>query len=409
MAKFRYLAVDGAGFRKRGVIEAQNFQAAIEELRSQGLWIMKLADQGRSILHRDLSTLMAPRVKSAEFVVFCRQLATLYKSGVGLLDGVRALAEQTTSKPFRKVLRELADDMQQGMQLSTAASKFPSVFKTVFVHMVRAGEVSGKLDEMLERLAVFYEKEHHTKAKVKSAMIYPAVMGVMTVAVVTMMMLFVVPRYVETFRQMDIELPIPTRIVMAISDFFLHHWYVVPLAIIGIPLVLKAIRRIPKGNFALDYASLRMPIFGLLRRKQAIARFSRTFSSLHAAAIPMMQNLSIVANVVGNEVFRRLILNARTLVRDGRPLVEGFRHPWLVPLMAQHMMAVGEKSGALDAMLEKAADFFEADLEHMSDRLKSLLEPLMILVMAVVIGGIVSAMLLPMFTILENAQNMQNM
>jgi len=409
MAKFRYLAIDGAGIRKRGVIEAQNFQAAAEELRSQGLWIMKLFDQGKSILRRDLSELFPPQVKSSEFVVFCRQLATLYKSGVGLVDGVRALSEQTQSKAFRKVLREMADDMQQGMQFSAAAAKFPSVFKSVFIHMVRAGEVSGKLDEMLERLAVFHEKEHNTRAKVKSAMIYPAVMGVMTVGVVTMMMLFVVPQYVQTFREMGIELPLVTRIIMKVSDFLVRHWYVVPLLLIGIPLLFKSIRKFPRGNYALDYVHLRIPVFGLLKRKQAIARFSRTFSSLHAAAIPMMQNLSIVANVVGNEVFRRLILDTRTLVRDGRPLAEGFRQALLVPPMAQHMMAVGEKTGALDSMMEKAADFFEQDLEHMSDRLKALLEPIMILVMALVVGGIVAAMMLPMFTILDNAQNLHSL
>lgn len=404
MAKFRYLAVDDAGFRKRGVIEAQNFQAAAEELRHQGLWIMKLMDQGRSILHRDLSALMAPRVKSDEFVVFCRQLATLYKSGVGLLDGIRALAEQTSSKPFRKVLREMADDMQQGMQLSVSAGKFPSIFTPIFIHMVRAGEVSGKLDEMLERLAVFYEKEHNTKAKVKSAMIYPVVMGMMTVAVVTLMMIFVIPRYVDTFREMGIELPLATRIVMVSSDFLLHHWYLVPLIGFAIPLLMKTIRSTPQGSYVLDYINLRIPVFGMLRRKQAIARFSRTFSSLHAAAIPMMQNLSIVGNVVGNEVLKKLILDTRSLVRDGRPLAEGFRHSWLFPPMAQHMISVGERTGSLDSMLEKAADFYESDVEHMSDRLKSLLEPLMILVMAVVVGGIVAAVMMPMFKILDNAK-----
>jgi type IV pilus assembly protein PilC len=406
MAKFRYLAVDDAGIRKRGVIEAQNFQAAAEELRSQGLWIMKLLNQSRGILHRDLSSLTAPRVKPSEFVVFCRQLATLYKSGVGLLEGVRALTEQTTSKTFRKVLREMGDDMQQGLQLSAAAGKFPSIFTSVFIHMVRAGEVSGKLDEMLERLAVFYEKEHNTKAKVKSAMIYPAVMGVMTVVVVTLMMLFLIPQYVKTFQEMGIELPLPTRIVMMSSEFIQQHWYLVPLIGFAIPLLMRMIRSTPQGSYALDYLNLRIPVFGLLKRKQAIARFCRTFSSLHAAAIPMMQNLSIVGNVAGNEVFRKMVLGTRTLVRDGRPLAEGFRNSWLIPPMAVHMMAVGEKTGALDSMLEKAADFYEAELEHMSDRLKALLEPLMILVMAGVVGGIVAAMMMPMFTILENAQNM---
>jgi type IV pilus assembly protein PilC len=406
MPKFRYLAVDHAGRLKRGTIEAPDFRSAAEELRSGGLWIMKLFDQGKSVLYRDLPALAAPRVKSEHFTVFCRQLATLYKAGVGLLEALRVMAEQTASKPLRKVLREMGDDMLNGHQLSEAAAKFPSVFSNVFVNMVRAGETSGKLDEMLERLAVFYEKEHYTKVKVRSAMIYPAVIGALTIVVTMLMMIVIVPRYVAAFQDMGIELPLPTRILIVLSHAMQQTWFLLPFLFIMPVLLRRLIRGLPNGRYMLDYAKLRIPVLGPLRRKQTIARFSRTFSSLYAAAIPVMQILSIVAAVVGNEAMKRVVLDARERARSGQTLADAFRDSRHFPPMVAHMISIGEKTGAIDTMLDKVADFCESDADQMADRLKSLLEPFMILVMSLVVGGIVAAMLLPVFRILSATNNM---
>jgi len=406
MPKFRYLAVDHGGRWKQGTIEAPDIRTAVEELRSAGLWVMRMNQRDQSLLFRPLPALTAPRVKTEHFTVFCRQLATLYKSGVGILEGLQVLAGQTESKPLRKVLLEMAEEIRSGHQLSEAAAKFPAVFSNIFVNMVRAGEESGRLDEMLERLAVYHEKEHHTRAKLRAAMIYPAAIGVLTMIVSIFMLTAIVPRYMAAFRGMGVELPLPTRMLIFVSDVLRESWPVFPLLIVLAILVRRLIRKSPDGRVALDRAKLRIPVFGPLRQKQIIARLTRTFGSLHAASIPIMQTLSFTAAVVGNEAIKRVVLDARERAASGQPIADAFRESPLFPPMVAQMMSIGERSGAMDVMLDKIADFFEADADRMADRLKSLLEPFMILFMALVVGGIVSAMMLPVFRILNYTGNM---
>jgi type IV pilus assembly protein PilC len=398
--KFRYQAVDDYGNYFKGVLEAPTFQSATEELKGKGLWILECFDQGKSILYQEIY-FGGPKVKTEHFTIFCRQLSTLYKSGVNMVESVKILSEQTESKVFKKILKEVAEDMQGGTQLSVATASFPTIFTTVFVNMIRAGEVSGNLDEMLDRLAVFYEKEYYTREKVKSAMIYPMIMGVVTVAVVTLMMTFVIPKYVANFHAMGIELPLPTRIVVKLSDLFKAYWYVLPVIMITPTLLINMVKKTKKGNYYWDYVRLKVPVFGKLAHKQSIARFSRTFSSLYAAAIPMLQAMSIVSSVVGNEVIGKLILESREGLRSGQSIAEPFKKSWLFPPMVVQMLAIGEKTGSIDSMLEKVADFYEAEVDTMADRLKSLLEPLMILMLSGIVGGIVLAVMLPTFKMME--------
>ncbi|WP_281887208.1 type II secretion system F family protein [Paenibacillus sp. YYML68] len=401
MPKFVYTAVDDYGRYYKGSIDAQSFQSAMDELRGKGLWILDLLDQSTSILHKELK-FGAPQVKSEHFTVFCRQLATLYKSGISMVEAVRVLSEQSESKEFRKILSDISDEMSRGMQFSDAAASYPSVFSGIFINMVRAGEASGNLDEMLTRLAIFYEKEYYTKQKVKSAMVYPAIMAVVTIIVVIILMTFVVPRLVSNFEVMGLELPLPTLIVIAISDWMKQFWYIVLISLCIPPIALKVIKSNPKGVYALDYIKLKLPVFGKLWHKQALSRFSRTFCSLFAAAIPMLQMMTIVSTVVGNEVVAKLIRDSREGLRSGNSIAEPFRNSWLFPPMVVQMLQVGERTGALDTMLEKVADFYEADVDAMADRLKSLLEPIMILILAVIVGGIVLAVMLPSFKLMEN-------
>ncbi|HZG88491.1 type II secretion system F family protein [Paenibacillus sp.] len=401
MGKFKYVAVDQYGIYSKGTLEAASLANAVETLRERGLWAIRCFDPGSSIWHRELK-LGGPRVKTQHFTVFCRQLSTLYKSGVNMVEAVKALSEQTESKEFRKVLASVAEDLKRGSQLSAAAAQFPTVFGNVFVSMVRAGEASGNLDEMLLRLAVFYEKEHNTREKVKSAMVYPALMLVIMAVVVTAMMLFIIPRFIATFDSMGLQLPLPTRIVIAISHFVQANWPAVIGALFVPTLISSAVKRLPKGTYALDWLRLKAPVFGALAQKQALARFARVFSSLYGAAIPMLQSLSIVASVVDNEVISRVILNSREQIRSGDSIAEPYRSSWVFPPMVVQMLAIGEKSGALDSMMEKVADFYEAEVDQTTDRLKSALEPLMIVALAAVVGGIVLAVMLPTFQLFDN-------
>jgi len=399
--KFKYQAVDDYGNYSQGTLDAPTFQSATDELKAKGLWILHLLDLSQSILHRDLS-FGGPRVKHEHFTVFCRQLATLYKAGINMVEAVRVLGEQTEGKEFKKVLLGVAEEMQRGTQFSMAAANYPSVFSGIFINMIRAGEASGNLDEMLARLAVFYEKEYYTKQKVKSAMVYPAIMGVVTVIVVIILMTFVVPKLVGNFATMGLELPLPTRIVIAISDWMKQFWYLVIVGLFIPPITLAIVKKSPKGVYYLDLVKLKVPVFGKLWHKQSLSRFSRTFCSLFAAAIPMLQMMTIVSNVVGNEVLARLIRESREGLRSGSSIAEPFRNSWLFPPMVVQMLTVGERTGALDTMLEKVADFYEADVDAMADRLKALLEPIMILVLAVIVGTIVLAVMLPSFKLMEN-------
>jgi type IV pilus assembly protein PilC len=399
MPKFRYISVDNAGRSHKGIIESATFQSAMDELKARDLWILELFDIAKSIMHRELK-FGAPKVKTEQFTLFCRQLATMYKAGINLVEAVRILGEQTQSKTFKKILMEVAEEMQRGTQFSVAAGNHPSVFSTVFINMVRAGEASGNLDEMLERLAKFFEKEHNTKEKVKSAMVYPVIMGVMASVVVTIMMIFVIPKFVANFEAMGIELPLPTRVVIAISEWIQAYWFLVPGIMFLPSLLVKMIKMHPIGYYAMDYLKLKVPVFGKLQHKQAIARFSRTFSSLFAAAIPMLQAMTIVSKVVDNVVISKIIDESKEGLRSGQSIAEPFRRTWLFPPMVVQMMAIGEKSGSLDSMLEKVADFYENDVDTMADRLKSLLEPLMVVFLTGIVGAIVLSIMLPMFKIM---------
>jgi type IV pilus assembly protein PilC len=404
MPKFHYRAVDDHGNYYNGTIEANNFQLAAEELKGRSLWIMELVDRSSSIWNKDISniTFGGPKVESEHFTVFCRQLASLYKAGISMVEAVHTLSQQTESKVFKKILSEISEEMRRGTQFSAAAANYPTVFSNIFVNMVRAGEASGNLDEMLGRLAVFYEKEYYTKQKIKSAMVYPIVMSIVTVIVVIVLLTFVVPRFVNNFAAMGLELPLPTRIVIASSEFIKSKWYLV-MALMFVPgIAISFARKNPKGVYYLDYIKLKLPVFGKLLHKQALSRFSRTFCSLFAAAVPMLQMLQIVSTVVGNEVIAKLIRDSREGVRSGQSISEPFKDTWIFPPMVVQMLAVGEKTGSLDSMLEKVADFYEADVDQMADRLKALLEPLMIVILAGVVGIIVLAVMLPSFTLLGN-------
>ncbi|MBH5318232.1 type II secretion system F family protein [Paenibacillus sp. GSMTC-2017] len=400
MPKYRYKAVTSAGKKSVGMLEAVSIQKAREVISEKGLWVTDIIDASETTLYKEIS-LGGPKVKTDQFTIFCRQLATMYRAGVSIVEAIQILRDQTASKTLAKLLDEIAEKMRGGQQLSDAVASYPTVFSPVFVSMVHAGEVAGNLDIMLERLAIFFEKERNTREKVKSAMIYPAIMLIMMVFVVIFMMLFVIPQYATSFEGMGMELPLPTRIVMAVSEFTQSYWYIVILSMFVPTLIWKLIRRTEEGRQRTDYFLLKLPVFGTLWHKQAVARFSRTFSSLLVAAIPLMQGLSIVANVVNNAAISKVINDVKDQVMSGNSMAETFKESKLFPPMVVQMMAIGERSGAIEEMLEKVADFYEADVDQMADRLKVLIEPLMILLLTGVVGVIVMAVMMPTFKMME--------
>lgn len=391
--------MDTSGSYQKGFIESENLQLASEQLRSKRLWVVELKDPQQSIWTRELS---APKVKKDDFTHFCRQLATMYSAGVNLVEAIEIVARQTSSKPLKNVLGQISQDMKSGSSFSTAAAAHPRIFNTVFVHMIEAGEASGNLDEMLRQVATMFEKERNTREKVKSAMIYPVVMMIAITLVIIFMMVFVVPTYMENFLNLGIELPLPTRIVIACSDFLVAYWHLLLVLVLLLWVFSAYYRKSVNGRHMIDVYKLKVPIFGTLWHKQAIARFSRTFCSLQIASVPMLQILTIISKVVGNEAIGRVLVQARENISGGHSIIEPMRSSKLFPPMVLEMMAAGERTGTLDIMLDKLAEYYESDVDLMADRMKALIEPLLIVAMTVAVGIIVLAIMLPSFSLMDN-------
>lgn len=408
MSRYKYEAIDHNGKSYRGALQAPSLEDATELIAQRGLWIHQLEqddrwmDKLKKILTKELFG--GPRIGRQHFMLFCRQLATLYQAGVPLATAVSTLAEQTDSKPFKKILAEVAHHMNNGFQFSEAVAHFPKVFPTIFISMAEAGEESGKLDVMLNRMAVFYEKEHYTREKIKTALAYPSFLAIMTVVVVIALMIFVIPQFTSNFAEMNMVLPLPTRIVIAVSDVMIQLWYLIPILFVLLGVAIFRFKKHPQGMFYWDSLKLKVPVFGKLWRNQILARFSRTFSSLYVSGVPMLEMLKIVANVVDNEVVRRLIGEARDRLRNGFSMSEPFARHRLFPPMVVQMLILGENSGSLESVMEKIADYYEAEVDSMSDRIKSLLEPIMLLVLAGVVGVIVMAIMLPSFSMINQIQ-----
>lgn len=397
---FRYQGRTKTGAQKKGIIDAANRNAAIAKLRSQGI-NPRTIEASNSIWHYELS--FGKKVKHKDFIIYLRQYATLIRAGITVVDATHILQQQTSSKPLKKALIDVEEDIRQGVAFSEAAARHPKVFPPIFVNMMRAGEASGNIDDTLERLADAMAKQYSLKKKVQATLTYPAVLLIITLLVSFFLMIFVVPTFVSMFEDLDIELPWITKAVLAISHFLQKYWWLIIAGLIGVMLGLRQLYMTnAKLNYQLNAAILKMPIFGPLLQKSVIARMTRTLSSLFSSAVPILQALTIVEKIVGNPVVAKVVGEAKVSLQQGGTLSEPLAKSWLFPPLVHQMTAIGEQTGSLDYMLEKVADFYEEEVDRTVDTLKSLIEPLMILFLAAVVGTVVAAILLPMLTMYEN-------
>ncbi|MCT1540837.1 MULTISPECIES: type II secretion system F family protein [Lysinibacillus] len=400
MTIFRYSGRTKTGAPKKGIIEAPNKKVAMEKLRAQGINAREL-QESNSILHKDIA--FGTKVKHQEFVIYCRQYATLIRAGVPVVEATHILGEQTRSKPLKRALMQVEEDIRNGMAFSDAAGKHPKVFPLLFVNMMRAGEATGNVDDTLDRLASTLEKQYNIKKKIQSAMTYPAILSLLTLVVGMFLMVFIVPTFMDAFKEMNLEMPLITVIVVGISDWLIQFWY---LVILGLLVLVVGLHYFYKNNKEFHYAVnvflLRMPIFGQLLQKDIIARMTRTLSTLFSSSVPILQALTIVEKVGDNPVMGKVVLEARDNLEKGGTLSEPLEKSWLFPPLVTQMTSIGEKTGSLDYMLEKIADFYEEEVNRAVDTMKSLIEPLMIVVLALVVGVIVAAIFLPMFQLYEN-------
>ena len=399
MTVFKYTGRTKAGLIQKGIIDATNKATAIAKLREQGINPREI-EESKSLLHMDIA--IGGSVKSQDFVIYCRQFATLIRAGVSIVDATNILARQSTSKPLKKALDKVEDDVRTGVSFSAAVGKHPKVFPELFVNMMRSGEATGNIDETLERLANTMEKQYAIKKKVQSALTYPAVLSVLMVIVVVFLMIFIVPTFVSSFDEMGAELPWITVFTVAASNFMTKFWWMLLAGLVGIVVGFRTLFKNNKSfHYMVHYALLKMPVFGPLFQKNALARLTRTLSSLFSSAVPILQALLISQKVSGNPVLGKVVLEARASLEKGSTLTEPLEKSWIFPPLVTSMTQIGEKTGSLDYMLEKIADFYEEEVDRAVDTIKSLIEPMMILILAFVVGFIVAAIMLPMFSMYE--------
>ena len=397
MAVYKYVGRTKRGNMKRGTVEAVNKTQAVAKLREQGISPREI-NEAKGVLNKEIT--IGNPVKQQDFVIYCRQFATLIRAGVSIVNATNILARQTESKHLAKILSAVEEDLRSGISFSDAAEKHPKVFPHLFINMVRAGEAAGTLDETLDRLATHMEKQYDLKKKVQSTMTYPIVLLVVIIAVVVFMMLTIIPNFVDMFESMGAELPAITQFMINVSKSLQNYWFLWFAIILAVIIVFSFLMKSNKDfNYSVHVALLKMPVFGKLLQKSAIARMSRTLSSLFSSSVPILQALTIVEKVIGNPVVSKVVLEARDSLEKGNRLSDPLEKSWVIPPLVTSMTSIGEETGTLDYMLEKIADFYEAEVERTVDSLKSLIEPIMILLMAVVVGVIVMSILVPMLSI----------
>ncbi|PIC70698.1 type II secretion system protein F [Sporosarcina sp. P16b] len=403
MARFTYEGRDAKAIR-RGTVTATNKRDAAIKLKDQGIRVVNLVEQKETMLTKDI-TIGSP-VKRDQLIMFLRQFSTLLQAGVTIVDAVRILSMQVEQAAFRKILTAVQEDLRTGTALSAAFGKHPKVFEPLILNMVAAGEVSGTVDESLDQLAEHFEKAYRTRQKVTSAMAYPVVVGIIAITVVIFLLWFVVPMFVDMFDSIGGQLPWLTRAVMAASAWIASYWYMLILIVSILVVGYMMFRSNPKGKYILDTILLKLPIFGSIAQKSSLAMMTRTLSSMFSSSVPILQALSMTERVVGNEVISKVIGESRVSMERGGSLTEPMLNHWAFPPLIPHMIAIGEETGSLDSMLAKVADFYEKEVEAATDRLKALIEPLMIVFLAAIVGTIVLAIMLPMFSMFEQIDNL---
>ncbi|MRS13144.1 MAG: type II secretion system F family protein [Actinobacteria bacterium] len=392
---FKYNVRDKTGKVISGKLEGENREAVAKKLAQMGYIVLDLNEDRLAALSK---IQFGTTVKIKDVTIFARQFATMINAGLSLTKCLSILGSQSESKELREVINQLAKDVEAGQSLSEAMIKHPRIFPPIFYNMVRAGETGGVLDEVLLRVADLFEADAALKGRIKSAMTYPIAMLALVLIILVAMMIFVVPTFQKMFSDMGGTLPLPTRILVSISEGATS-WPGLVVVGVGIALTIafRAWHATESGRYIWDGILLRAPIIGPLQRKTAIARFTRTFSTLVAAGVPILSAMDIVADTAGNEVVARALKSTRAAVKEGETIAKPLGESPVFPSMVVQMVAVGEETGALDQMLSKIADFYDEEVKQAVDALTSVIEPVMMATLGVVVGGMVIALYMPMF------------
>ncbi|MFH0800571.1 MAG: type II secretion system inner membrane protein GspF [Pseudomonadota bacterium] len=408
MPIFEYAGIDSKGKRAAGTVDADNERVARVKLRKMGVFPTSIGAEGAMKqkvglgMNFDVSKYFQ-RVKVQEIAIMTRQLATLVGSSIPLVDALTALVDQIENPKLRNVISRVREKVIEGGRLSDALKGYPNIFNDLYVNMIAAGEGSGAMEIVLQRLADFTEGQSKLRSKVIGAMVYPIIMAVVGFGLTTFLLTNVVPQVAQMLQDTGKALPLPTRLLMGVSGALVHYWFIflllIPLAIYGVRRFLKS----PGGKAWWDKKALKLPLFGKLSRMVVISRFSRTLATLLSSGVPLLTAMDIVRNIITNTRLKEVIEQTRDNVREGQSVAEPLRRSGEFPAIVTHMIAIGEKTGELEKMLERVADTYDAEVDNTVSAMTTILEPVMILIMAGVVGFIVLSIMLPMLQLQQLA------
>jgi len=404
MPVFAYVAKDKSGKIHRGRAEADNEKLLTKRLQESGYWVSQITREGGAVKpNRNPLKFFKKKIKLDQLSIFCRQFATMINAGVSLVRCLQVLEIQTVNPRLKLIIRDVSSRVEAGETLSRAMMHHNNVFSPLFIGLIRAGEVGGVLDETLDRLSQFLESDLHLRRKIKAAMTYPILVMVIAFVIVTGLVVFIVPKFIEIFKDFDVKMPMMTQILITVSEFSTSKLGAVILigGGFGGPMLWRKFTSTKFGKRLWDKYKLKLPIFGKLSLNIAVARFTRTLSTLLTSGVPTLQAMETVSGAIDNETFSETIMKARARIREGDPIGEPLEKSGLFPPMVVQMISIGEETGALDAMLSKVADFYESEIETQLQSLAAALEPLMIVILGAIVGFIVIAMFMPLIAIVS--------
>lgn len=404
MPGFSYVAVDKRGKEKRGSLEAETRERALEQLKAEGLIPVSVREQGA--LNKEIDFSIGKKVKPRDLSVFCRQFVSITQAGVPMKEALQMLSEQTENKWLKRAISEVLLNVEKGNTLADSMRSQPDIFPPMLVNMVEAGEQSGSLEMAFSRMAVHFEKEAKLKATIKKATIYPIILVIAAIGVIAVMLLFVIPIFIDMFADLDIEMPAITMFVMNSSKWMTSHWYVVLAIIVGVVAAYKLIYKTTQGRLTIDRIKMKMPLFGKLTVKTACSQFARTMSTLLMSGISTIDALETTSKIVNNIHYTNAMLKAREEVMKGVPLSEPLEASGIFPPMVYHMTGIGEETGNVEEMLEKMADYYDEEVEMTTQSVLAAMEPIIILFMALIIGTLVIAVISPIASMYEGLDNL---
>ncbi|SYZ79971.1 type II secretion system F family protein [Trichococcus shcherbakoviae] len=398
MAVFAYKAKTRDGKLMKGKIEGTNKKEALNELRHMDLIVFEV-DALNAVLNKDIN--FRTSLKSKDFIVFLRQFSSLMNAGILLVDALDLLAAQSTSLALKEALEELSEEIREGVALSEAMAKKPKLFPDLLIHMIHSAEVSGRLEEVLQQMADYYEKQHRIKQKISTAMTYPLVVSVLAFLITAFLLVFIVPIFGDMFASMGSELPAITRMVLTLSGLLQHYWWMVLLLMGLLVAVIIQLGKKEQVAYVFDVLQLKVPILGTFIQKTLLARMTQTLSSLINSSVPILQAIEVTSKVVGNRVVENVLLQAQKDVEQGESLAKPMVDHWFFPPLIIQMIQVGESSGELDEMLKKVSEIYDQEVQEASDKMQALIEPIMIIFLSGVVGVIVLSIVVPMFSMFE--------